>query len=100
LFIRFIKAVKDSSGVDHHRDEDRGDGMSAWVFFNSPTINRILKDLKEILDLVISIEKAEWTEIKLKMIELKLSKRELMENYHHSCKWTEELLSQEVTEMT
>ena len=56
-------------------------------------------DLKKILELVLSIEQANWTEIELQMTELKLTKREVMESYHHSCKWTEELLNHEVTEM-
>ncbi|WP_201716226.1 EAL and HDOD domain-containing protein [Rossellomorea arthrocnemi] len=81
----------------------------------SMPIDRILKDLplnddicsaltgarnhlKQILELVVSIEKAEWTNIELKITELNLNKRDVMESYHHSCKWAEELLNQEVTE--
>lgn len=57
-------------------------------------------DLKNILDLVIYIEKADWTRIETIMTELKLNKRDVMESYHQSCKWTEELLNHEITEMT
>ncbi|WP_226675064.1 EAL and HDOD domain-containing protein [Rossellomorea aquimaris] len=56
-------------------------------------------DLKEILELVVSIEKADWAGTETIMEELKLDKRVVMESYHHSCKWTEELLTHEVSEL-
>ncbi|MCA1058498.1 HDOD domain-containing protein [Rossellomorea aquimaris] len=56
-------------------------------------------DLKQILELVVSVEKADWAMTEIIMENLKFNKREVMESYHHSCKWTEELLTQEVSEL-
>ncbi|BCB04361.1 EAL and HDOD domain-containing protein [Bacillus sp. KH172YL63] len=55
-------------------------------------------ELKEILDLVKAIEKADWTAMDTKMSRLKLRKWDVMESYQIACKWTEELLTQEISE--
>ena len=56
-------------------------------------------ELNDILELVVSIEKADWTVIDSIMDELGLHKREVMESYQTACKWTEDLLTQEITEV-
>ncbi|NMH70340.1 HDOD domain-containing protein [Bacillus sp. RO3] len=57
-------------------------------------------DLKDILDLVMAFEQADWTLIERKLEELNLSKSDVVESYQASCEWTEGLLHHEVEEMS
>jgi len=57
-------------------------------------------DFKDILELVILFEKADWTAIETKMAELKLNKGDVMECYQTSCKWARDLLQDEIAEIS
>jgi c-di-GMP-related signal transduction protein len=57
-------------------------------------------EFKDILELVILFEKADWTAIEIKMAELKLNKGDVMEYYQTSCKWIRDLLHHEIAEIS
>lgn len=57
-------------------------------------------EFKDILELVILFEKADWTAIEIKMAELKLNKGDVMKYYQTSCKWIRDLLHHEIAEIS
>ncbi|WP_175991341.1 EAL and HDOD domain-containing protein [Bacillus sp. Marseille-Q1617] len=54
-------------------------------------------ELKDMLELVISIEKADWVDLDKKMSSLNLTEQDISESYQQACQWAEELLTQELT---
>ncbi|MGR3764672.1 EAL and HDOD domain-containing protein [Rossellomorea sp. NS-SX7] len=54
-------------------------------------------ELTDMLELVISIEKADWTDLDKKMNTLNLTEQDISESYQQACQWAEELLTQELT---
>jgi c-di-GMP-related signal transduction protein len=54
-------------------------------------------ELKDMLELVISVEKAEWVDLDERMAVLNLTQQEISESYQQACLWAEELLTHELT---
>jgi c-di-GMP-related signal transduction protein len=54
-------------------------------------------ELKDMLELVISVEKADWNELEKKMRSLNLTEQDISESYQLACQWAKELLTQELT---
>jgi c-di-GMP-related signal transduction protein len=54
-------------------------------------------ELKDMLELVISVEKAEWTALDERMDMLNLTEQDISESYQQACLWAEELLIQEIS---
>ncbi|WP_064091288.1 EAL and HDOD domain-containing protein [Rossellomorea aquimaris] len=54
--------------------------------------------LKDMLDLVISIEQADWVLLDKKMQQFNLSREDITASYQEACKWSKELMSHELTE--
>jgi c-di-GMP-related signal transduction protein len=55
-------------------------------------------ELKAMLELVISVEKAEWAVLKERMSTFKLTEQDISESYQQACLWAEALLTQEITD--
>jgi c-di-GMP-related signal transduction protein len=54
-------------------------------------------ELKDMLELVMSVERADWIELEKKMRSLNLTEQDISESYQQACQWAEELLTQELT---
>ncbi|MCA1054483.1 EAL domain-containing protein [Rossellomorea aquimaris] len=55
-------------------------------------------ELKDLLELVIAVEKADWSEVEKKMVLLQLVEEDISESYQQACQWTEKLLAQELAQ--